>query len=191
MSLRKLFTTFLIALSLSIDDLAVGAAYGLQKIMLPAKPLLFMILGSTITMTLSMLVGKLFLSVFQETVSTYFSVALLIALGGYYLYKAWHENNACKIRSQNCIAKAHTVVNIGEAFYLGAALGIDDFAEAMGLAVAGFPVLLTVLLFKVAEVMMVLGGIYLGSKGFSRFIHDWLAYLPGIVLILVGFWQLK
>jgi putative Mn2+ efflux pump MntP len=69
-------------------------------------------------------------------------------------------------------------------------LGIDDFAEALGLAVAGFPILLTVLLFKLSEVIAIFTGDLLAEKGLSKYISGKLAWIPGITLIAVGIWQL-
>ena len=59
-------------------------------------------------------------------------------------------------------------VSIWETYVVGLGLGVDDFAQALGLAVAGFPIVLTVILLEVAELIAILSGNYLAFKGFSK-----------------------
>ena len=45
---------------------------------------------------------------------------------------------------------------------------LDDFAQAVGLALAGFPIVLTVILLGVAEMIALLSGNYLTFKCFRK-----------------------
>lgn len=74
-------------------------------------------------------------------------------------------------------------------FLLSLLLSVDDFAEAVGLAVAGFFIPLTVALFKISEVVAVYAGIYLGLFGLARLVTRRLVYVPGLTLLAVAAWQ--
>jgi putative Mn2+ efflux pump MntP len=182
------WTTFLLSLSLSADDMVVGVSYGLRRTLLRPAPLALIVLGSTLSMTLSMLLGKLLTAGLHHSVTRYLSVALLGGLGLWTLYKAWKESRS-EPQARPGARRLLRAVGLWESFYLGLALGVDDFAEAFGLAVAGFPVALTVVLFKVSEVLMICTGELLGYLGLAR-LAGHLAYVPGVTLFLVGLWQL-
>jgi putative Mn2+ efflux pump MntP len=102
----------------------------------------------------------------------------------------WREDHQTHWHKKFTIDLNKTV-NIWEAFYLGAALGVDDFAEAIGLGVAGFPVALTVFFFKLSEVIMISAGMYLAYQGMAvNKFNERIKYIPGIILIGVGIKQL-
>ena len=77
-----------------------------------------------------------------------------------------------------------------ETYLVGLGLGVDDFAQALGLALAGFPIVLTVFLLEVAEVIALLSGNFLALKGFSKKVNGRLSIIPGIVLLLVALYGL-
>ena len=81
-------------------------------------------------------------------------------------------------------------VSSWETYVVGIGLGVNDFAEALGLALAGFPIVLAVILLEVAEMIALLSGNYLAFKGFSKKVSGKLVIIPGILLILIGFYEL-
>ena len=191
MFLRALFGTFFISLSLSIDDLVVGVSYGLRKTLIPFKTVLMIVLGSTISMLVTMYVGNMLTSHLTGTIARLISFCLLVGLGSGAIIKVVQEikQNKTNLNGEKAYFKWSPILSEKEAFYLGLALGVDDFAEALGLAVAGFPIIITVLLFKFSEIIAILGGTYLAAKNLSKYISSKLAFVPGITLIIVGIWQ--
>lgn len=180
---RRLLTTFLLSLSLSVDDLAVGVAYGLQRRSIRLGALLLVILGSAISMVVAMLAGRLLTTGLPHSMADWISAALLAGLGVWTLTRAYRERHEPP--------EAHPLpAGVWEAFYLGLALGIDDSAEAMGLAIAGYPIALTVVLFKLSQAIAISLGSLLGWRGLGAVVRRRLAYLPGLVLLLVGAAQL-
>lgn len=133
MSWIKLLVTFLLSLALSVDDLVVGVSYGLRHVLLRARPLAIMLFGSTVSMTLSMAIGKLLNANLSHTVSSWASALILVGLG---LHVTWE---AISVRESgiehNTVARNpfQEAMRPWEAFTLGTALGVDDFAEALGL----------------------------------------------------------
>ena len=192
MFIKTLFATFVISLSLSVDDLVVGVSYGLRKTRILFKTVLMIVLGSTLSMLIAMYFGKLITSHLTGIIARIISFCLLVGLGCWAIFKVWQEikQNKTGLTGEATFFKWSAVLNEKEAFSLGLALGVDDFAEALGLAVAGFPIIITVLLFKLSEVIAILLGAYLGAKKFSKYISSKLAFVPGITLIIVGIWQL-
>jgi putative Mn2+ efflux pump MntP len=185
-----LLKTFFLSLVLSVDDMAVGVSYGLRKTAIPLKNLLFIVLGSTTSMYVSMLLGKFVISFFNETATKYLSFFLLAGLGCRVMYVAWQDSKKKGAIQQLEHPKWLNPISLWESLYLGISLGIDDFAEAIGLAIAGFPIILTVFLFKLSEVIAIYTGYLLGAKELSRFMTPKLAFIPGIALICIGIWQL-
>jgi putative Mn2+ efflux pump MntP len=190
MFLTTLISTFFLSLALSVDDMVVGVSYGLRKTMIPLKNLLLIVVGSTVSMYVAMLLGKFVISFLNVNTTRYLSFILLAGLGCRVMFNAWQESKKSGLIRQTTYSKWSDPLSVWESLYLGVALGIDDFAEALGLAVAGFPIILTVFLFKLSEVIAIYSGSLLGKKELSKFINAKLAFIPGITLISVGIWQL-
>ncbi|HEX3047952.1 MAG TPA: manganese efflux pump, partial [Bacillota bacterium] len=104
------------------------------------------------------------------------------------IFKAWRERKKPIHEFEH--PKWTKPISIWEYLYLGASLGVDDFAEAVGLAVAGFPIVLTVILLQVSEVLAMWLGSFLGDKELSKFISPKLNFIPGVTLIGIAVWQL-
>lgn len=179
---------FLLSLLLSIDDFAAGVSYGLRKTMIPLKNLIFVVIGSTSSLIVFMLLGKYLSSLFNDTTNKYLGFFLLSALGCWIIFKAWRDRKKSIHEYEH--PKWAKPVSIWEYIYLGASLGIDDFAEAVALAVAGFPIVLTVILLQVSEIIAMWVGAYLGDKALSKFISPKLAFIPGLTLLGIAVWQL-
>jgi putative Mn2+ efflux pump MntP len=190
MSFKTLIIAFLLSLSVSVDDMAVGVSYGLRRVRMQFLPMVTMVMGSTISMLFAMELAKLLTASLSHTVTTYMAAVLLTALGCGTLYRGRRECLDRDVRGEKSENSLREGVPLWESFYLGLALGVDDFAEAVGLALAGFPILLTVGLFKLSEVITVLLGAWLGYHGVTKVLRCRLRYIPGIVLILVGLYQL-
>jgi len=186
------FTIFLLALTLSVDDFSVGVAYGLFKTRLPFKSLLIMILGSATSTYGIMLIGKFIFTSMPDYITDWLSAIILVGIGCKMIYNGWKEEHDCsKLVKEPSVSSSNSkLVNFWETYLIGLGLGVDDFAQALGLSLAGFPIVLTVLLLEVAELIALLSGNFLALKGFSKKINGRLSIIPGIVLILVGIYNL-
>lgn len=190
MNFIKLSILFCLAISLSIDDLVVGAAFGLRKTKITIKSMALITLGSTVSMFLSMNLGNLMLTLFAAPIPEYASAFFLAVLGGHYIYRARAGSNQNHLLEKNSFAKWTAAIQNWEALYIGIALGVDDFTEALALAMAGFPIFLTVFLSKLVEIMMFVAGAKLGVNGSAKLTNGKFGLIPGVVLILVALWQL-
>lgn len=186
------FTIFILALTLSADDFSVGVAYGLSKTRLPFKALMILVLGSATSTYGIMLLGKFIFTSMPDYVSSWLSAIILGGIGCKMLYTGWKERedyselvNKGELSSDNL-----KLVKFWEVYLVGLGLGVDDFAQALGLSLAGFPIILTVLLLETAEVVALLSGNFLSLKGFSKKVNGRLSIIPGIVLLLVALYQI-
>ena len=108
------------------------------------------------------------------------------------IYNGWKQKDDYSELAKNNPLSSNDSKSVSflETYLVGLGLGVDDFAQALGLAVAGFPIVLTVRLLEVAELIMILSGNFLALKGFSKKINGRLSIIPGIVLILVAIYGL-
>jgi putative sporulation protein YtaF len=186
------FALFFLALTLSVDDFSVGVAYGLFKTKLSIKSLIIMVLGSATSTYGVMLVGKFIFTSMPDYITDWLSVIILGGVGCKMIYNGWKQKDDYSEETKNNLLSSNDSKSVSflENYVVGLGLGVDDFAQALGLAVAGFPIILTVLLLEVAELIMILSGNFLAIKGFSKKINGRLSIIPGIVLILVAIYGL-
>jgi putative Mn2+ efflux pump MntP len=184
------FVTFILTLILSVDDFSVGVAYGLHKTKMRLKPMAIMMLGSVLSTCGLLLLGSFVSTFLSDTIVAGLSTLILWTIGCKMIYQGWTEKEDGNEIIEKTPFSASRQINPWEPFFLGLAVGFDDFAVALGLAVAGFPVILAVFLMKVSQVISVSGGNYLAFKGFSKKVNGKLSILPGIVLILVGLYRI-
>ena len=178
---------FFLALTLSVDDFSVGVAYGLYKTRLSLKSLIIMVLGSATSTYGVMIIGKFIFTSMPDYITDLLSVIILGSVGCKMIYNGWKQKDDYSEIKNNLLSSSNSKpVSFLETYIVGLGLGVDDFAQALGLAVAGFPIVLTVILLEVAELIMILAGNLLAIKGFSKKINGRLSIIPGIVLLLVA-----
>jgi putative Mn2+ efflux pump MntP len=127
-----------------------------------------------------------------DYVTTAASVIILGSIGCKMIYDGWREkNNYTEVAKNNPLDTVDSKsVGFLQTYLVGLGLGVDDFAQALGLAVAGFPIVITVCFLEIAEVIALLGGNVLALKGFSKKINGKLNIIPGVVLLGVALYQL-
>ena len=149
------FGLFFLALTLSVDDFSVGVAYGLFKTRLSFKSLIIMVLGSATSTYGVMLIGKFIFTSMPDYITDWLSVIILGSVGCKMIYNGWKEkDDYSEVAKNNPLSSNDSKsVSFLENYVVGLGLGVDDFAQALGLAVAGFPIILTVCLLEVAELI--------------------------------------
>jgi putative Mn2+ efflux pump MntP len=190
--LMMFFTIFILALTLSADDFSIGVAYGLFKTRLPFKSLMILVLGSATSTYGIMLLGKFIFTSMPDYISTWLSAFILGGIGCKMLYNGWKQKDDYSdfVNKDPFSSNNLKSVSFLEVYFVGLGLGVDDFAQALGLSLAGFPIILTVLLLETAEVIALLSGNFLALKGFSKKASKKLSIIPGIVLLLVALYQI-
>jgi len=190
--LMTFFTIFILALTLSADDFSVGVAYGLYEIRLPFKKLVTMVLGSATSTYGIMLLGSFVFTSLPSYITSGLSAIVLGAIGCKMLYTGWKgkDDNDKSVNEDSTTLSSLRVVSFWETYLVGLGLGVDDFAQALGLSLAGFPVVLTVCTLEISEMIMILFGNFLALKGLSKKVSGKLSIIPGIILLLVAIYQI-
>ena len=193
MSIISFFAALLLAITMSIDDLSVGVAYGLSKTRLSVKSILIMLLGASAAAYSIMLLSEYALTFIPEGLTDYIVVAVLAALGIKMLYGAWKErkkNDNDEAELLEKVSNPNKSIGFFETLILGLVLGVGDFAEAIAISLTGIPIVLAVLLLQVGLIVNVVIGNLIAYKGFAKRITGKLAFIPGAVLILFALYEL-
>ncbi len=197
------------ALAVSSDGFFAGMAYGLKKIRIPLASLIVIALASTLAVSLSMLCGMGLAQIFPPQLSARLGAIMLILIGVYFLLSACRDRikDADKMDDEPLfslnIKPLGIIINIlkeparadfdrsgeistREAFFLGLALAMDALGAGVGVAMAGFNILLTALAVGVLKFILVNCGLQLGIKVKVARLNLISSLIPGIILISLG-----
>ncbi|WP_096199147.1 sporulation membrane protein YtaF [Bacillus sp. FJAT-45350] len=199
------FSIFLLVIAASIDNFGVGMVYGVRKIKVPFGSLLIIALFSAIVVVVSMLFGRTILQFISPDITDIISGCMLIVIGiinFYFLYKTNPRsvNNDDKKKKKKSdstflsVLKEPTkgdvdntgVITLKEAVMLGIALAIDAFGVGLSAALLGYSMILTTLLISGLGAVFVALGIFLGMFLADKTWVKGLAYIPALLLILLG-----
>lgn len=195
-----------LALALSVDSLCVGLSYGMRRIVIPIMPLLFVSLISGISAYISIHIGSGLAVFLSPQHAKILGAVILICVGIYIFVSAVRDRRAgtedneilsirlnfieitVKVIEQPLKADLDNsgTINNTEAVFLGVALALDTFGAGLGAAmshmsISGLPIAICVF-----NMLFLYLGEYIG-KEINITKNDRLEYLPGIVLILLGF----
>jgi putative sporulation protein YtaF len=205
-----IFYVLLLALGVSMDGLAAGVAYGLKQIQVPLLSLgivglvtgLFTAgamvgaqqLGESINSHVAVMLGAFLLlalgfwNVFLEYLtrainrSNNQSPKLTIALGNL-LIDVMAKPEAVDIDNSNSISSM-------EAVLLGIALGMDNMVATFAASMIGILPVYTPFIMAGIQILLITTGIQLATCYVPDNIKRGLPYVPGIVLMVIGFIRL-
>jgi len=202
----------LFALAVSADGFAVGVAYGINKIKIPIGSLVVIAFASAFAVTVSMMCGKGLSFIFPDSLSSRIGALILFVIGIYFLMQACKD----KIKSLEVNGKQPLVtlnlnslgiiiqilkkpstadfdcsgeISAKEAFFLGFALALDALGAGVGVAMAGFNILLTAVSVGVLKFILVNSGIYMGSIIKNGYLKTTSSVIPGIIFIIIGIFE--
>ena len=201
------------ALSLSLDAIGVGLAYGLKKIKILPSSWLFMSLISLMTAFLAVALGKFFYQVLPDRIGSYISILMLLAMGITMI-----KNAVKKLLSQDTASRPEPkpkqkqyVLHIlgltitvmqdpsrgdfdgskriepNEAAYLGLALSLDAIGAGIGYAMSSASILLFPVCISLFQFLFLRLGIKIGTCFTAFRIHEsFFSFLPGIIMIFLA-----
>ena len=191
-------------IAVSLDGFGVGATYGMRRIRVPINALLIIMLCSGIVVFLSMTIGNFLRSFISPHIAGQVGGVILIALGIFSLVNVLrskfkqHEANQQtkslqKHRWRTVIttpAKADLdqsgIISANEAILLGVALALDAFGAGIGASVAGYSPFLTTILVACMSGLFVYSGIQMGLVLAEKKYLKQLAFIPPILLMILG-----
>ncbi|MDG5786968.1 sporulation membrane protein YtaF [Evansella sp. AB-P1] len=212
--MTELLSLLLLAFAVSLDSFGVGLTYGLRKMRLPLLSLLFIASCSAISILLAMGIGGMIQQFISPSLAESIGGIILICIGLWAIYQLYRpaktERKSKKERETivNLELKKLGIVikvlrkpmfadldNSGaitgkEAFLLGLALSLDAFGAGIGAALIGFsPWVMAISTGIMCGIFVTLGmksgWFFSDAKWVKRF-----SFVPGLLLILIGVWQL-
>jgi len=212
--MTEYLSLFVLAFAVSLDSFGVGVTYGLRKMKLPLLSVIFIMICSAVAVLLAMWIGSEISSFMTPAVAETIGGMILIGIGTFALYQVFRQPQKIKKRRiqermlMNLeIKRFGIVINVlkkpmeadlddsgsitgNEALLLGVALSLDAFGAGIGAAfLAVSPWLLAGSVGVMCGLFLSLGKIS-GEQLFRYEKTKHLSFLPGILLILIGFFKL-
>lgn len=202
----------LLAFAVSMDSFGVGLTYGIRKMKLPFISLLLLASCSATSILLAMGLGHFIQQWISPGMVETFGGIILISIGIWVLYQIYRPaKNEQKTKQEMIVnlelKKLGIVVKVlrkpmvadlddsgmitgKEAFLLGLALSLDAFGAGIGASFIGYPpILLAITVGIMCSICVSLGM----KSGWFVSETKWmknLSFIPGVLLILLGVWQL-
>lgn len=195
-----IYYIILLGFAVSMDGFFAGIAYGIKKIHIPILSLA-VIGAATLFYTGLAAYGSHFLvSILNSKITTIIGSLLLMSIGAVSIIKQLpipcqsHMNNNIFLHVIETPEKADmdhsNRLNTIEALLLGTALGIDNMVATFAAGLAESLPIYTPLVMCIMQTLLLYSGIVVSKKIISPRLKERLAYLPGIVLILIGLFRI-
>nr|WP_277136595.1 sporulation membrane protein YtaF [Aneurinibacillus aneurinilyticus] len=214
-----IFSLLALAFAVSLDGFGVGVTYGIRRIKIPARSVIIITSCSALVILASMYIGKWLAYFLSPAATQYVGGMILVAIGLWAIYNAKlqeaeeegpkHEQpngepkslvafeikalglivQILKCPTEADVDRSGTISGV-EAMLLGMALSLDAFGAGIGAALIGYEPWVTALVIGSVSCLFILSGLKLG---FMYSEVGWLkrmTYLPGILLILCGFFKM-
>ncbi|PAV30953.1 sporulation membrane protein YtaF [Virgibacillus profundi] len=194
---------FLLVIAVSLDGFGVGVTYGMRKIIVPFNALFIIMCCSGIIVLLAMTIGSLLSSFISPDIAKIIGGSILIFLGLFSLYNIVRpkRENTSDESNQNILTAVLTtpdkadldqsgIISANEAVLLGAALALDAFGAGIGASMLGYSPILTAILIAFMSGLFVFCGIRTGILLSKNKQLQGMTFLPPILLIALGFFNI-
>lgn len=189
-----------LAVSLSLDALGIGAAYGARGITIPTFAKLILTVESLLLMGLAILFGNRLRLIFSPEAAKYIGVILLLLMGFWLciqgiLAKKGAKKEADGIHAMNllqtptaCDRDKSSTLDASEAILLGFVLSLDSLGAGLGAGAAGLSIIrlsTAIALFQIAFLTL---GTICGKKiaDTSNIPESLWSIISGALLIGIG-----
>lgn len=193
----------LLVIAVSLDGFGVGVTYGMKKTKVPFSALLIIMLCSGVVVLLSMTIGDFLNSFISPHRAEMIGGLILIFLGLFSLFNVIRSKvdiDMSKLKNNERFHRFKTVlstpdqadldhsgiITTGEAFLLGTALALDAFGAGLGAAIIGYSPLLTAVSVAFMSGAFLFCGIQMGMLLLRNKHMQKLSFLPPILLISLG-----
>lgn len=203
----------LFSLAVSADGFLVGMAYGFKRIRIPVLSLLVIAGSSALAVCISMILGKGLAAMMNPRIAAYIGAGMLIFVGIVFLFQAYWENLFSKSDNLDepllsfyvkplgiivqILAQPESAdrdesgeISIQEAFMLGLALAMDALGAGIGMAMAGFNILITAIGVGMVKFILINTGIAIGSMFQGEKANGCSSALVGCIFVILGFLQI-
>lgn len=203
----NLLSIFLFALSANIDNLTVGAAYGIKNIKIGALSNLIIAVISAAGTLVSMTLGLALSHLIPPYIANIIGCVILIAIGLWFLKDFIFKNrkpqkpdskDASGIsryteildEPEKADADSSGDIDIRETVILALALTINNLGLGIGASIAGFNIAATTLCTFVISLAFIFLGYRLGKGYLSAFFGKYSGLISGIIIIALGIFEM-
>lgn len=190
-----MLSSFLLAISSSIDSLGIGITYGIKntKISLVGNLILFVI--SLISTYISILFGNIIQNIFPNFLTKLIGSSILILMGLYICKEAFKTQEKSSNIFNNPISSDldHSkLIDSKESLFLAIVLSLDSFCIGIGGSIIDINLTFFPLLVSIFQLFFLSLGTFLGNhvNKFYNIPQNIWSILSGILLIFIGFLKL-
>ena len=198
----------LLAISISLDSLAIGISYGMKNIRVSTGALLIIAMTSVAALLLSWAGGAALVSVVSSDIAKMASSVLLICLGLFFFLQAaldcaYPDTGGRRIIKKIRLKPFNLIINIirepasgdqdrsgvidcTEAWYIGAAMSVDAISVGMAAAAYEMNILLLACLTGMMTALFIKSGEFLGSKASGLASKGRLKFVSGAIILCMG-----
>lgn len=204
---------FILAFAVSIDGFGVGLTFGMKKMRIPYKSIAVISCCSALSLGFGIIIGDFIGQVVSGTAAAMTGGIILIMLGvgmllQYFKPDKMPEHIATETTIFNFEIKSLGVVinilqkpmkadfdksgtiNGIEAIVLGFALSLDAFGAGIGAAMIGISPFILTLSIAIMSFVFIWGGLLSGRLLATNKVMQHIAFLPGVLLIMIGILKL-
>lgn len=204
----------LLAFAVSIDGFVAGIAYGLKNICIPITSLLIICITTILCTATAMATASIIGTLINTNLAILLGALILIIIGLFNLFQEYLITNSNDfLTAKTSVAPKLTfsigrlvinimadpekadmdcskIINPLESLLLGLALGIDNMIATFAAALIEKLPLYIPLIMGVIQIMVITAGVYASKHFISDKLKKRFPYVPGILLIILGFIRL-
>lgn len=202
-----IFSSFIFALVVSIDNFTVGIAYGIKKIKINLSSNLLIGLISSLGTLLSMVLGLVIIKVISAKTANLFGCVILLCLGIYFLIDFFRKKfrpKALKPQIKNEFSVYETLLNypefadvdksgnldVKESILLAFALALNNFGVGIGVGIAGINMLQATIFTFLISLISISVGYIVGQKYLSKLLGSYAGLFSGCLIIILGIYEI-
>ena len=185
-----MWQAMLLAISSNLDDLTIAFSLGLKEDVLTLRNMLIIAIISGLTMGAGIQLGNIFSVILMETVEKFISFLVFSGFGIWFIIEGIRDDSGVEYKAvKKYTSKNTNGRSILSAVGLGLVLGIGSLALGFSGGLGRFPLLFTSIMTTVSSFLFLWMGIYLGEN-LSRIVGKYGHYAAGVILLLLGFYEL-
>ncbi len=201
--------SILLVLVLSLDAFLASIAYGTNKIKIPLKSIIIIVLACSSILTFSILLGSLTKNIIPLNLDSIFSFLILLTLGVFYLFqsivkayirKSSNKNKKLELKVSDLIVNIYIdeinadfdnskSINPKEAFFLAIVLSLDSLAVGFSSGLGNIDYIQVIFLSLIGGILAICMGLFIGQKFVENSKVD-VSWLSGILLLILAFKKL-
>ena len=198
---------FLLCLAPNLDNMAIGLAYGVRKINVPFKSNFAIALFSGFATLISSFFGSLLANYIPNYIGNVIGGCIVCLMGIYTIISYLHIKRISKKSNENgnqyldnlkAVMDDPSIadrdysgdISLKESILLGIALAINCLGTGFGAGMTGVNVLVLTVAVIVFSLITISLGAFVGKCYASRFLGDRSTIISGLLLLIVGVYQM-